>query len=1178
MSKDFVQLHVHSHYSLLNALPSPKALVARAKEYGSTAMAITDNDAMYGIVPFYEECRKNDIKPIIGVDFHIAPEHRSLKRGMVDKKSWRLVVLAKNNAGYKNLLKLSSTGYLEGFYYTARIDNEILGELSEGLIGMSGGIGGEIPGLLLLGDRKKAQALAEMYQKLFGPGNFYLEIVCRPDSAEQVQVNTELIALSKETGIPLVATSNSVYLDPDDHEAWESLRCIQGGKTLEDYRRMSGIDIDLSMSHPDVIAKEFEAVGEALENTRKIADMCNVEIDLGNNYLPVFEMPPEKKDADYLRELCEIGLKKRYPVETKEIRDRFEFEFETISKMGFASYFLIVQDFLNFAREKKILVGPGRGSAAGSILSYALQITDIDPLEYDLLFERFLNPDRISMPDIDMDFADSRRAEVLDYVRNKYGADHVAGIITFGTMMPRAAVRDAARVLGLDFTESDRISKLVPLPVQGRHTPLEIAKVEHVELRNDYQSNQMTKRVVDLASKLEGTPRHTSQHACGIVISDKPLTHYVPIQESQHDDLDYVSQYSLGPVEAAGLVKMDFLGLSNLAIIESALEIIDAVHGDKIDVDSLELDDKLTFELLGRGETVGVFQLESEGMQRYLVDLKPTEFNDIVAMCALYRPGPLSAGMVPQYINRKNGREKVKYDDPKMEEILKDTYGVTIYQEQIMRISRELAGFTGGEADTLRKAMGKKKRDVLAKMKSQFISGCKGNGISEKVAKKIWVDWEGFADYAFNKSHSACYGMIAYRTAYLKSHYPPEYMAAVMNSDAGNIDRMTIEVQECTRMGIEVLPPDINESFKGFGVVPGKKQIRWGLVAIKNVGTEIALEIVRERKEGGPFADVSDFVKRINTKHFNRKSLESMVMAGTFDSMEERGTMMANVDQILRFNKQITSDALSNQGSLFALAPTMGVNDLKIVAAPESKRSDRLSWERELLGIYVSEHPYTVFIDVLKDHVMALKDVQTKEDKTPARVAGVITSIRAIVTKKGDPMAFVRIEDADTSVELVFFPRTYAQYKAELVDGRLMCLTGKVSVREGQPKSILVDSIACFDEDSVEQIATMLKDGMWVAEEVHKDAMKAKGDNAVPGKRIVIDLRGAPSQEQISGLRDIFRTKPGDHLVQFVVDSGGRKKYIKTQFSISPTNAVVDSIRDIIGGPHVQVVENTEIV
>ncbi|NQV12033.1 DNA polymerase III subunit alpha, partial [Candidatus Uhrbacteria bacterium] len=630
MAQDFVQLHVHSHYSLLNALPSPEALVLRAKEQGATAIALTDNDAMYGIVPFYEKCKANDMKPIIGVDFHVAIEHRNLKRARIDKTAWRLVLLAKNNVGYKNLLKLSSIGFLEGFYYTARIDNEIMAELHEGLIGLSGGIGGQIPALLLIGDRKKAEEVALFYQNLFGVGNFYLELVCRPDSAEQVQVNTELIELSKTTGVPLVATSNSVYLSPDDHEAWESLRCIQGGKTLEDYRRMSGIDVDLSMVHPDVIAKEFAAVEEALENTKKIADMCNVEIDLGNNYLPVFEMPEGKKDSDYLRELCEIGLKKRYSEETKEIRDRFEFEFETISSMGFASYFLIVQDFLNFARENKILVGPGRGSAAGSILSYALQITDIDPLKYDLLFERFLNPDRISMPDIDMDFADSRRAEVLDYVRNKYGADHVAGIITFGTMMPRAAVRDAARVLGLDFQESDRISKLIPLPVQGRHTPLEIAKVEHVELRNDYQSNSMTKRVIDLAQKLEGTPRHTSQHACGIVISDKPLTHYVPIQESQHEDLDYVSQYSLGPVEAAGLVKMDFLGLSNLTIIEQALEIIDAVHGDKIDVDALELDDKLTFELLGRGETVGVFQLESEGMQRYLVDLKPTEFEDIV--------------------------------------------------------------------------------------------------------------------------------------------------------------------------------------------------------------------------------------------------------------------------------------------------------------------------------------------------------------------------------------------------------------------------------------------------------------------------------------------------------------------------------------------------------------------
>ncbi len=1174
MSKDFVQLHVHSHYSLLNALPSVKALVSRAKEQGATAMALTDNDAMYGIVPFYEECIKNDIKPIIGIDVHIAPEHRTLKRARIDKKSWRLVILAKNNQGYKNLLKLSSIGYLEGFYYTPRIDNEILAELGEGLIGLSGGISGEIPSLLQQGDRKKATELAMFYQKLFGEGNFYLEIIRRPDSGEQVQVNRELIEMSKETGIPLVATSNPFYLNSDDHEAWESLRCIQGGKTLEDYRRMSGIDIDLSMSSPEEIAKEFEAVPEALANTKKIADMCNVEIDLGNNYLPVFEMPPDKKDTEYLRELCEVGLKKRYKEETKEIRDRFEFEFETIAKMGFASYFLIVQDFLKFARDNDILVGPGRGSAAGSILSYSLGITDIDPLKYDLLFERFLNPDRISMPDIDMDFADSRRTQVLDYVRNKYGADHVAGIITFGTMMPRAAVRDAARVLGLDFQESDRISKLIPLPVQGRHTPLENAKVDHIELRNDYQSNAMTKRVIDLAQKLEGTPRHTSQHACGIVISDKPLTDYVPIQESQHEDLDYVSQYSLGPVEAAGLVKMDFLGLSNLTIIEQAMNIIEAVHDVKIDIDSLELDDKLTFELLGRGETVGVFQLESEGMQRYLVELKPTEFNDIVAMCALYRPGPLSAGMVPQYINRKNGREKVVYDDPRMETILKDTYGVTIYQEQIMRISRELAGFTGGEADTLRKAMGKKKRDVLAKMKSQFIGGCRSNGVAEKVARKIWTDWEGFADYAFNKSHSACYGLIAYRTAYLKSHYPAEYMAAVMNSDAGNIDRMTIEVQECTRMGIEVLPPDVNESYKGFGVVPGEKKIRWGLVAIKNVGSEIASEIVRERKDGGEFKDISDFVKRIRTKHFNRKSLESLVMAGAFDSMEERGKLMANVDVILRFNKQMASDAESNQGTLFDLVPTMAVNDLELRDSAPARRTDRLSWERELLGIYVSEHPYAMFVDKFSSYVVNGKQIQNKNDKDHVRTAGVITAIRTITTKKGDPMAFVRIEDSVDGVELVVFPRTYTQYKQYLVDGQLIVLVGKVSVREAQPKSVLVDSIACFDEDSVDEVVQMLKDGMWVAEEVHADAVKAKKDDLAPPNHVIIGLDGAPSEAQITGLREIFKNKPGNYPVRFAIESGGRRKLIKTEFSISPTNAVVDAIREIVNGNSVEVVKN----
>ncbi|HBU27690.1 TPA: DNA polymerase III subunit alpha [Candidatus Uhrbacteria bacterium] len=1169
---DFVHLHTHSYYSLLGALPSPDALVERVKAQGGRALAITDHDALYGAVDFYQTAQANAIQPIIGVEVHIAPNGRHQKRARVDKQSWRLVLLAETIEGYQHLLKLTSLGYLEGFYYTPRIDDALLQEMHGGLIALSGGLGGEIPTLLKQGDREKAYATARRYADLFGPEHFYIELVYRPDDDDQLKMNRLLIELAHDLHLPLVATSHSFYLNADDHEGWEAMLCIQKGQTLEEFRRMSGVDVNLQLADPVQIIEAFKDVPEAIVNTGKIADRCKIEIDLGNNYLPHFEVPGGKTDSDYLRELCEIGLVERYGERTEEINERFEFEFQTINKMEYSSYFLIVHDFVSYAKKKGILVGPGRGSAAGSIIAYALQITDVDPIKYDLLFERFLNPDRISMPDIDLDFADSRRGEVLEYVRDKYGADHVAGIVTFGKMMPKAAVRDAARVLGLTFQEADRISKLIPNPVQGRYMPIADAIKDHMELRNDYQVNHMTKRVVDLAAKIEGAPRHTSQHACGVVISRKPLMEYVPIQASQHDDLDYVSMYSLGPVEAAGLVKMDFLGLSNLTIIEQALEIIKAVRGETVDVEHLPLDDVETYKLLARGETTGVFQLESEGMKRYLIELEPTQFEDIMAMCALYRPGPLSAGMVPQYINRKHGREKVVYDHPLMEKILKETYGVTVYQEQIMRISRSLAGFTGGEADTLRKAMGKKKRDVLAKMKALFVEGCRKNGVPIKTANKVWHDWEGFADYAFNKSHTACYGMIAYRTAYLKAHYPAEFMAAVMNSDAGNVDRMNIEVQECQRIGIQVLPPDVNESFKGFGVVSREQKIRWGLVAIKNVGDDIAATIVQERKEHGPYKDLSDFISRLASRNFNKKSLEALIMAGALDRYGDRGVLLANLDRMLRFNKKVQQDKERSQGTLFDVAPDMEVNQLLLSPAPEAARSTRLEWERELLGIYVSEHPYTAYAEALRPYVVQLSDIEYKNDKDPVKIAGVVSTIRTILTKKGDAMAFVRIADGESDREVVVFPRTYVQHKEHIVEGRLVVVLGKVSEREGQSKSVIADSVACFAEDDVQGVMNMMKDGMWVSEDVHEKAVRQRREE-VKETRVVIDLVQAPTEQQIDGLRRLFQQKPGPIPVHFSVEAGGQKQRIQTEYSITPTNATIEAIADIVGKGNVRMVE-----
>ncbi|MEK7094543.1 MAG: DNA polymerase III subunit alpha [Patescibacteria group bacterium] len=1171
----FVHLHAHSHYSLLNALPSPESLVLRAAEMGGMALALTDTDAMYGVIPFYKAAKAKGIKPIIGLDVHIAPDGRHQKRARIDKRAWRMVLLAENITGYKNLLKLSSLGFLEGFYYTARIDDELLEKYHEGLIALSGGAGGEIPTLLSEGNGEKARTRAGYYSKLFGEDNFFIELVHRPDNVGEIQSNNALVLLAGDLKLPFVATSNASYIHPEDHEAWEALQCIQKGMTVEEYRRMSGEGADYSLAEPETIAHAFQHIPEAISNTVKIAERCSVELDLDSPKLPVFDVPGGKTDAEYLHELAEAGLRKRYAAITDDIRERFEYELSTIIKMGFASYMLIVQDFVNEAKKMGVLVGPGRGSAAGSIVAYSLGITDLDPLKYGLLFERFLNPERVSMPDIDMDFQDNKRALVLDYVSKKYGSDHVAGIITFGSMMPRAAVRDAARVLGLTFQEADKIAKFVPPPVQGRHTPLKIAVKEQPDLRAIYEGDSNARRVLDLAMKIEGTPRHASQHACGIVISDKPLTEYVPIQESQHEDLDFVSQYSLGPVEAAGLVKMDFLGLSNLSIIGQALEIVEAVFGEKIDIERVPLDDKKTYELLGRGETVGVFQFESDGMRKYMVDLKPSEFEDIAAMGALYRPGPLSAGMVPQYINRKHGREKVEYDHPCMEPILKSTYGVTVYQEQIMRVSQALAGFTGGEADTLRKAMGKKKRDVLAKMNTKFIDGCLKNGVSKKIAEKVWHDWEGFADYAFNKSHSASYGLISYRTAYLKAHYPAIFMAAVLNSDAGLIDRMTIEVSECQRIGIEVLPPDVNESFKGFGVVGKENKIRWGLMGIKNVGEEFSAFVVSERKERGPYLNLGDFVSRMSTKHFNKKSFEAFAMTGAFDRFEERGRILANLDIILAFHRQIQLDKERNQQSLFGTASAPGGN-LALRSASLATRAERLAWERELLGIYVSEHPYSQFAKTLAPFVKRLAEVPSLADKTPVKVAGVISGVHTILTKKGETMAFVALQDVSYTMEVVMFPRVYSVYRSVLVDGNMVVVSGKVSLRENQAASVLVDTLSCFDEKTIGGIVSMLESGQWVGEETHKETMRIEAESAEPC--ILISLKSAPTDRQISGLREIFEKRPGKFPVAFSVESAGRQKRIKTSFLVSPTESVVTAIRAIVGENEVTVVGEAHLM
>lgn len=1170
--KDFVHLHVHSHYSLLEALPKPKALIARAKEHGMKALALTDNGALYGAVEFWKAAKEAEIKPILGVDAYMAPHKMTDKRPRVDERSGRLVLLARNDAGYRNLLRIVTDAFLQGFYYKPRVDREYLKGKTDGLIALSGAISGEIPAALLHGDMDKARKLLAEYQELFGKENFYLELIHHPDFGRQMEANDLIKALAKETGAQMVVTDNVFYLNPDDREAYEAQLCIQRGRTLDEFRQTNAEDVDLSFGSPEEICEAFADVPEALVNTKKIADSMEFQMDLGKNYLPIFHVPGGKTDNEYLHELAWKGMEERYGTVTQEMKERFDYEYGVMSRMGFASYFIIVQDYINWGKQNGVLVGPGRGSAAGSIIAYALGITDIDPLKYGLLFERFLNPDRVSMPDIDTDFSDKDRAKVLGYVTEKYGADHVAGIITFGTMMPRAAVRDAARVLGLSFQEADVIAKVVPPPVQGKHMPLKQAIIEQPELRDLYHSNPMTRRVVDLAIKIEGNPRHASQHACGIVIGDVPLVQRAPVQSGQREDMAFVVQYSLSSAEAAGLVKMDFLGLSNLTVIQDALDIIEAVYGEKIDIGKIPLDHAATFELLSRADTTGVFQLESDGMKRYIRELKPTKIEDIIAMVALYRPGPMQ--FIESYIRRKHGKEKVAYEHPLIENALKETYGIPVYQEQVMQVSKDLAGFTGGEADTLRKAMGKKIAELMEKMKTKFIDGAEKNGVKREVAAAIFQKLEDFAAYGFNKSHAACYALIAYRTAYLKARYPSAFMAALMNSDLGTIDRITIEVEECKRLGIQVLAPDVNESYPGFAVVKETGNIRWGLSAIKNCGEEIAREIVRERKSNGEFKDLADFVSRISSSHFNKKSLESLVKAGALDRFADRASLYANLDQLLQFNKQIQKDRVQNQVSFFDLSPTMAKTTLSLRSAPPLPRAAMLSWEKELLGIYVSSHPAHLFQDNIAPYITACNKVKEMEDEMLIRLCGVIVDVKKILTKKKqEPMAFVRLEDSTGQAEVVVFPKLFAKIQHQLNPDQCIVLSGKVSVREreeGVEKSVLADKVLPFGEGDIPALTDMLAQSMWFEDGFRSaDAHTESAGPATQG--VTILMNGKPNHETIVRLREIFKAAPGREPVYLLVSSDGKERKVATEYHIDRSHQVLEKIAAVVGAGNVRV-------
>ena len=1057
----FTHLHTHSHYSLLDGLAKIDDLVARAKELGMEALALTDHGNLYGAVEFYAKAKKGGIKPVLGMEAYVAKGSRldrkltrdeSAGTGKKTKENYNhLTLLCENTAGWKNLLKLSSSSHLEGFYYKPRVDREVLAQWHEGLIALSGCLGGEIAQLCVQGRMEEAEAAAKEYRDLFGKDNFFIEIWNLPHIPDAEVAVKGLKEISKKLGIPMVATKDIHYARPEDAQYQDILLAVQTGNTVNDIGRMSMMEENYAMNSPEEMAEWFADVPEAIENTGKIAERCNVELELDVVRLPKFATPGGADSMEYLEKIIRDGLSARYPEITQEVKDRLEYEVGVIRRTGYADYFLIVQDYIRWARENGIVVGPGRGSAAGSLAAYVLGITDVDPIKYDLLFERFLNPDRIQMPDIDVDFADTRRDEVVDYVRKLYGEDRVAQIITFGTMAARAAIRDAGRALGLPYAFCDQVAKLVPAPptpVKNLGQALDAVG----EMRTLYETNPDAKKLIDAAKKLEGVARHASVHACGIIISAEPLTDVVALQRSPQNEHAIITQFEQGIIEKLGLLKMDFLGLRNLTIIEEALRLVRESTGELINISDIPLDDAKTFEVLQNGDTVGVFQFESAGMRRYLKELKPTEFEDVVAMVALYRPGPME--LIPDYINRKYGREEVKLLHPLLAPVLGKTYGIGIYQEQMMRIARDLAGYTLAEADTLRKAIGKKIKTLLDEQEGKLINGMIANGINEKIARKIWELFPPFAKYGFNRSHSVCYGLIGYQTAYLKAHYPIEFMTALFNSESDDVERIAFLIDEAKKHGIVVLAPDINESAVNFA--PQGTSIRFGLQAIKNVGAAVVEAIIAERQASGPYADLEDFLTRVKHKDINKKSIESLTKAGVFDSFKlERGKVLANMDEILRYSQAMKKNEATNQNNLFGTVYSKSVLNLRD-AEPISKK-DKLNWEKELLGLYISDHPLSEHkAQLMQYKVKTIRDLLQidQKDQHKHRIAGVVTGVKKITTKAGKPMVFARIEDANESIEAIVFTETFARNPNLWTENKLVVVEGKLSAKDAEMKFI----------------------------------------------------------------------------------------------------------------------------
>ena len=1164
---DFVHLHVHSHYSLLHALPQIPALVSHAKKQNMKALALTDYGSMYGAIEFYEECLKQEIKPLVGFEAYVVPGSR-FEKNLKDDVVYHLVLLAENLEGYKNLMQLTSRGHLEGYYNVPRVDKELLRQYHHGVIALSGCLEGELPRHIKNGDSPETiKKVALEYQDIFGANNFYLELQDHPDRPGQVAVNNTLIQLSQDLTIPLVVTRDVHYLHPDDAEAQDVMTCIREGNTMNSTEHLSMRTVDRSFGTTKDIVSRFQHVPEALANTVAIADRCNLKIELNNWHFPPIGITPGKNADEDLHDQTYEKIAKLVPDVTLEMRKRIEYELEIIKNKCYSPYFLAVADYVGYARANGI-IETTRGSAAGSLVAYALGITTVNPMFFKLPFERFLNPQRPSAPDVDADFADDKRDEMIAYVTEKYGADKVAQIITFGTMMARAAVRDVGRALGLAYGFCDQVAKLIPFGKQGFQMTIAQALKLEPDLKKLYENNPDVKRLLDIAQKVEGCARHTSIHAAGVVIADTTLTDFTPIQRETGGER-ITTQYDMHSVEAAGLLKMDFLGIRNLSILGRAVELVEERHGVHIDLQTLSFEDKKTYQMLARGETMGVFQLAGSGMTRYLKELRPTDIHDIMAMIALFRPGPMES--IPEYIKRKHNQDLITYLDDRLKPILERTFGILVYQDDVMLIAIELAGYSWLEADKFRKAMGKKIPAEMVAQKTKFLIGCVDKGMPKVKAEYMWSLIEPFMGYGFNKAHASSYAVVAFQTAYLKANYPVEYMTAVLSAEAHHTDKIAAIVHECKRIGIAVLPPDVNVSGPDFTMgkdAEGKDCIRFGLNAIKNLGTHIATVIMEERTAGGAYSSLEDFLTRIHDKDLNKKSLESLIKCGAMDCFDfERLRLLSNSDTLLNFHREIQSATLSNQESLFAGAGFVSSGKIKLTGSVAASQDERVVWEKELLGFYLSSHPFERFVNVYGDVLTPLTEIEGMDRASWVVAGGLLADVKKKITKRGQIMLFITLEDISGPVEMLVFPKVYEQTTELWKEGTPIAIIGKVPEEEGDNKIFVEKAFALQLEDP-----DSMRAQLGITSFAPRPSALARGNGApapasqpqqqAGSKRLIISCT---PDLPIDGnaLRELIKKYPGKYQVVFASKDNGKK--LVTPHYVQPHGELLENLETLFG-------------